>query len=73
MITMVSATKKERKTGGDWYLAVMTSTEDPSKSNITGADVEGASNDDKFVAGSVIICPSANWVAFEDGEFSAKS
>lgn len=73
MITLVSAAKKERAEAGDWYLAVMTATEEPAKSNITVADVEGASDDDRFVAGSVIICPASNWVAFSDGQFSAKS
>ena len=73
MITMVSAKKVHREAAGDWYLAVMTATEEPSSGTITGADVEGANDDDRFAAGSVIIMPDGNWIAFEDGEFSAKS
>ena len=73
MITMVSAKKVYREGPHDWYLAVMTATEEPSKSDITGADVEGAADDDRFVAGSAIITPASNWIAFEDGEFSAKA
>lgn len=78
MINLVSAKKavpvgSGKGTDGDWYLAVMTATEDPASGVITGADVNGAGADDKFVAGSVIITPSGNWVAFDDGDFSARA
>lgn len=72
-MTMVSARKVYREAEGDWYLAVISATEDPASGNITGADVTGANDDDKFAAGSVVITPDSNWIAFEDGVFSAKS
>lgn len=77
MINLVAA-KKETPVGsgkgtpGDWYRAVMTATEEPTSGSITGADVNGASDDDRFTAGSAIITPSGNWIAFDDGEFAAK-
>ena len=78
MINLVAAKKavpvgSGKNVAGDWYLAVMTATEEPASSTITGADVNGASPDDRFVAGSAIIMQGGNWVAFDDGEFSAKA
>lgn len=72
MITMVAAKKAYRDKPGDWYLAVMTSTT-AVDGVVTGRDVEGASDDDRFVAGSGIITPAGNVIAFEDETFSAKS
>lgn len=72
MITMVAAQKVFRDKPGDWYLAVMTSTS-MVDGVVTGKDVEGASNDDRFVAGSAIITPGGNVIAFEDETFSTKS
>lgn len=70
-MTIVTAEAAYREAEGDWYLAYIVATEEP-KSNVTGADVIGCSPDDRFVAGSVIDCPSGQYVAFEDGVFSAK-
>lgn len=71
-IKMVSA-KADVNQGkeGDWYLAVMTSTEDVT-GKITGADVVGANDDDKFMAGSVIVGPSGNAIALEDEVFTMR-
>lgn len=72
MITMVAAKKAYRDKPGDWYLAVMTSTS-MVDGVISGKDVEGASDDDRFVAGSGIITPGGNVIAFEDETFNTKS
>ena len=76
-MTIVSAEKvhanAHRDAKYDWYLAYIMSTEEPSSSTITGADVLGCAPDDRFVAGSVVEHPAGMWKAFEDGEFSAKS
>lgn len=56
---------------GDWYLAVMTSTEDVD-GKITGADVVGANDDDKFLNGSVIVGPGGNAIALEDEIFTTR-
>lgn len=70
---LVKSESVYRKTEGDWYLAVIVAEEEPESGEITGKDVEGCNDDDLFAAGSVIITPSSNWVAFTDGKFSAKS
>lgn len=70
-MTMVKAEKVYRASG-NWYLAYITSTEEPANGNITGADVDGCSNDIQFAAGSVIDYPSGKYEAFEDGLFSMK-
>ena len=72
MITMVAAQKVFRDKPGDWYLAVMTSTS-MVDGVVTGKDVVGASDDDRFAAGSAIITPGGNVIAFEDETFSTKS
>ena len=72
MITMVAAEKVYREQGNNWYLAYMMATEEPSTGNITGADVQGAADDVRFAAGSVIDFPGGKWKAFEDGTFAAE-
>lgn len=45
---------------------------DAPPTNVTGADVEGLNDDYILAAGSVIVTPGANYIAFEDGVFTAK-
>ena len=52
---------------------VLLSDDTPGSLSVTGADVPGLNADDVIAAGSVIIAPSANYIAFEDGTFTAKS
>lgn len=52
--------------------AVILSATAPASLTITGADVDGLNNDDVLAAGSVIITPSKNYIAFEDGVFTEK-
>lgn len=51
---------------------VLLSSETPASLEITGADVEGLNDDDVIAAGSVLITPSKNYIAFEDGVFTQK-
>ena len=46
--------------------------EAPSSLTMTGADVPGMNADDVIAAGSVLITPDANYIAFVDGEFTQK-
>ena len=52
--------------------AIILSDSAPSSLSLTGADVDGLGDDDIIAAGSVIITPSANYIAFEDGVFTEK-
>ena len=51
---------------------VLLSNTAPASTTITGADVEGLNDDDVIAAGSVLITPGANYIAFTDGEFTKK-
>ena len=46
--------------------------EAPASLNITGADVDGLPDDYVLAAGSVLVTPSTNYIAFEDGTFTEK-
>lgn len=64
-----------RSDGTSTHRVVLVSSTDPSNDPlyITGADVDGLNDSDVIAAGSVLITPSANYIAFEDGSFSAKA
>lgn len=53
-------------------MAVILADEAPASLEITGADVDGLNDDDVIAAGSVLITPSENYIAFEDGVFTLK-
>lgn len=53
--------------------AVILSDNTPASLNITGADVDGLASDYVFAQGSILITPSANYIAFEDGVFTEKA
>lgn len=44
----------------------------PSSLTITGADVDGLKDDYVIAAGSVLVTPDENYIAFADGEFTQK-
>lgn len=56
------------------YRCLVLSTEDPASDplTLTGADVSGLNNNDVIAAGSLLISPGANYIAFGDGSFSEK-
>lgn len=57
---------------GSYVRAVIVSDTEPSSLNLTGADVDGLGDSDVIAAGSVIITPEKNYVAFTDGVFTEK-
>lgn len=58
--------------GGYVKRAVILSQTEPSSLAITGADVDGLGDSDVIAAGSVIITPDKNYIAFADGSFAEK-
>jgi len=59
--------------GSDAHRVVLLSNTEPGSSGvITGAQVPGLNADDVIAAGSVLITPNANYIAFEDGVFTEK-
>jgi len=59
--------------GKSYVRGILLSSERPSSLEITGADVDGLNDDDIIAAGSVLITPNANFIAFEDGVFTEKA
>lgn len=51
--------------------AVILSDDTPASLEIDGSDVDDMPADYKFAPGSEIITPTGNYVAFEDGVFTA--
>ena len=45
---------------------------EPASLALSGADVEGMNPGDVIAAGSVLITPEANYIAFADGVFTKK-
>lgn len=54
-------------------IVLIVGSEEPASLNITGADVDGLPDDCIIAAGSVLVTPTANYIAFEDGVFTEKS
>lgn len=52
--------------------AVILSSTTPSSLNLTGANVDGLGENDIIAAGSLIITPNKNYIAFQDGVFTEK-
>ena len=53
-------------------IVLVVSPTEPSSLTITGADVEGLKDDYVLAAGSVIVTPNKNYIAFADGTFTEK-
>lgn len=58
--------------GKKWWKAILTDTDDPVSLNISGADVDNLNDNIGIAAGSLLITPSSNYIAFEDGVFTQK-
>lgn len=58
--------------GHKWWRVVLTATEAPDSLQLTGADVDGMDDNIRFEAGSVLLTPDKNYIAFEDGDFSGE-
>jgi hypothetical protein len=61
-----------RPDGTEAKRVVLLSDSAPASLTVTGADVPGMNADDVIATGSVLITPSANYIAFEDGVFTEK-
>ena len=53
-------------------IAVLLADSTPASLTIDGSDVTGVADDFVFAAGSVLVTPSANYIAFADGVFTEK-
>lgn len=53
--------------------AIILSEDTPQSLEIDGSDVDGVPDDYVFEAGSILVTPSANYIAFDDGEFTQKA
>ena len=56
----------------DKGIVLTVSSTTPASLTISGADVDGLPNDYVLAAGSVIVTPEKNYIAFEDGVFTEK-
>lgn len=70
--TKLEFVKRTENNANKW-VAILSSETTPTDLNITGADVDNVPDADVFAAGSVLITPSENYYAFEDGVFTLKS
>lgn len=73
---MICTQKQFIRTGEDgtkWWQVVLTADADPDTLNLTGADVDNLNDELGLAAGSVLITPSSNYIAFADGVFTLKS
>lgn len=64
-VDMMNATQKSG-------IVTIISATTPASLNITGADVDGLPDDYVLAAGSVLVTPDKNYIAFTDGEFTEK-
>ena len=53
-------------------VVIVLADDTPSSLEVTGADVTGLDDDYVLAAGSVIIAPNADYIAFTDGVFTQK-
>lgn len=74
---MITCTKlefvKTDDDGNKWWKVILTATEEPTKLDLDGTDVDDIASNVRFAAGSVLIAPSSNYIALEDGVFTLKS
>ena len=71
-ITILSGSDVTRPDGSLAKRVVLLADDTPASLSLTGADVPGLNAGDVIAAGSVLIAPSANYVAFTDGTFTQK-
>ena len=72
MITLIEARDVIRPDGAVTKRVVLLSDSAPASLTVTGADVPGLNAGDVIAAGSVLIAPGANYIAFADGVFTEK-
>ena len=57
---------------GSYVRAVILASDTPASLTIDGSDVDGLDDADILAPGSIIIAPSKNYIAFEEGVFTEK-
>ena len=72
MMKLIETRNVLRPDGSEAKRVVLLSGETPASLTITGADVAGMSQGDVIAMGSVLITPTANYIAFTDGVFTRK-
>ena len=72
MITLIEARDVTKPDGAVTKRAVLLADAAPATLTLTGADVPGLNTGDVIAAGSVLIAPEANYIAFTDGVFTQK-
>ena len=73
IITLLEDERVLNPDGSDAHRVVLLSDDDAGDSvELTGANVPGLNSDDVIAAGSVLITPEANYIAFTDGTFTKK-
>ena len=71
-ITLIDGQNVIRPDSTEAKRVVLLSDDTPASLTMTGADVPGLNNDDVIATGSVLITPTANYIAFADGVFTEK-
>lgn len=71
-ITLIHGRDVVRPDGSVAKRVVLLGDQAPASLTVTGADVPGMNGADVIAAGSVLITPTANYVAFADGTFTEK-
>ena len=71
-LSLIRAEVVARPNGTVVKRVLLLADDTPASLTITGADVPGMEADDVIASGSVLIAPSANYIAFEDGVFQEK-
>lgn len=72
MIHITDGTILNKTEHGDRWQAVLVSDEEPENLELSGVDVEGMNNSDILAVGSVLVTPSKDYIAMEDGVFTQK-
>ena len=72
MINLISGENITRPDGTIAVRCVLLSGAAPGSLSIGGGDVEELNADDVIAAGSVLITPEKNYIAFADGAFTEK-
>lgn len=72
MIKVIDGVLLNRTDAGDRWQVSLVSESVPASLNITGADVDEMDDTAIIAAGSVLVTPDTDFVAFEDGVFTQK-
>lgn len=69
MIRVITAERTQRQ-GGEYWRVLLISEANLTKTQITGADVEGMNDDDKIDCGSICLVPGGKYIAYTPDAFT---